>query len=348
MKKIVSLPLLLFFAAAFGYAHAQTFDGGTSAETADSNTNVFNAGYDTENKLFEDLILDISPNDPSPGEEVTVKITTGATDLNKAQITWRLNNKIILDQIGATQLTFTLGQLNESQALTITVAKYGGGEITATHFFTPTEVDLLYEAETYTPPFYRGRAWSTHQSTVRVVALPRILDDSNRLIPAEDCSFTWRENGKVIQDQSGYGKNVFTYTNGLLEDTVEIRVEVVPRDYNAYAQGSVVIKPRNPIVVVYEKNPIYGTVFEQAISGAFSLDRDEITLKIIPFFFSTGSLTSTWGMNGKIVENLQRPDEVVFRIEGETEGVSNISVSVSNENQILQSANAGFQLLFKK
>ncbi len=348
MKKTAYLLFVLIFASAFGKLDAQTL-----GENPVTGTNVFdngleNSGYSSSNSLSDYLSLDISPTSPGPNDDVTVKITSNSTDLNKAQITWRINNKIVLDQVGAKQLIFTLGQLNESQSLTVTVTKYEGGEITATHFFTPTEVDLIYEPLTYTPPFYRGRAWPTHQSSVRVVAFPRILDDYNRLIPAEEYSYTWRENGRVVQDQSGYGKNVFTYTNGLLEEVVDVSVEVVPRNYNAYARGSVVIEPRDPVIAVYEKNPVYGTVFEQAISGIFSLDREEITLKMIPYFFSSNALNSTWGMNGKVISDLQRPDEVVFRVEGEAEGVSNISVNVSNEERVLQSAGTGFQLLFKK
>lgn len=342
MKTLAHLVMILLLVAPL-VLRAQLFDDATSV-----NTDAFNISPGLPGDVQEDIALDITPANPRPGETVTVKLSSNATDLHKAQITWRLNNTIMLEQVGATELSFTLGQLNESQSLNVSVSKYGGGEITTTRFFTPTEVDLLYEANTYVPPFYEGRPWSTHQSTVRVIALPRILDDYDRLIPAEEYVYTWRENGKVIQDQSGFGKNIFTFTNGLLEENVRVSVDAVPRNYGAVAQGSITITPVDPVVVVYEKNPIHGTIFEQAISGIFALTRDEVTFRTIPFFFSGGTLSHTWSMNGQVLDNAIKPDEVTFRIEGETEGLSNIATSITSSDKILQSAASSFQLIFEK
>ncbi len=298
--------------------------------------------------VSEQLSLDITPTNPRPFGDVTLRITSNATDLNKANITWRVNSAVSLKQIGATTFTFTMGRLGESKAVNVSIEKYGGGVLEKTYFFIPTEVDLIYSADTYTPPFYKGKSWPTHQSTIRVLALPRILDDYDRLISPDSYVYTWRRDGRVVQDQSGYGKNVFTYTNGLLDADVKISVEASPREYNTVASASVIIDPVEPEIVVYEKNPIYGTIFEQAVTGTYYLTRNEITFEAIPYFFNKNTLDLSWVMNGQQITNLSNPREVTFRIEEDEAGRSDIGIQVTNSDKILQSASNGFTLLFEK
>jgi len=310
--------------------------------------NFFPTNTNLPSGVEEQLTLDMSPTYPRPGQEVVITISSNSTDLAKAKITWRTNSTIGLQQIGATKFTFTMGKLGESKAVNVFVERNDGGVIEQTYFFTPTEVDLIYSADTYTPPFYKGRAWPTHQSTVKVVALPRILDDSDKLIPIDTYTYTWKRDGRVVQDQSGYGKNVFTYTSGLLDENVEISVKVSPLNYRSEGAASIIITPTDPKIVIYEKNPIYGTIFENAISGIYNLQRNEITFEATPFFFDINNLNFSWIMNNQPIENIQKNTEVTFRIEGDATGRSDISARASNNVKILQSAGEQFTLFFEK
>lgn len=296
----------------------------------------------------EQISAEITPSSPRPGETVTIKLTSYSTNLDKAKITWRENSKIVLDQIGATEYTFTLGQLGNDKSVSVYIEKAGGGIIERSYFIVPTEVDLVYEPETYTPPFYRGRAWATHQSRIKVLAIPRILDDFDRLIPSDNYTYKWSLDGKVIQNQSGFGRNVFIYDSSLLADTTQISVEVEPRNYSALASASITINPVEPLVALYEKNPIYGTIFENAVTGTYLLSRNEITLEAIPYFFSNPNSDFTWLMNNQTISKNLNPREMTFRIENDTLGQSNISIRTVDSGKILQSAESTIILLFEK
>ncbi len=355
MKKF-SYFLLLAIISNPIFAFSQSADSGITPDlqavidqaSGAINLNQFNSSSEFTKGIEEQISVDVTPSYPRPGEDVVIFIQSYSTNLDKAKITWRVNSQVELQQIGATKFTFTMGQLGESKSINIYVEKNGGGVIEKTYFFIPTEVDLIYSAETYVPPFYKGKSWPTHQSTIRVVALPRILDDYDRLISPDTYTYKWSRDGRVIQDQSGYGKNIFTYTNDLLDQDVKISVEVSPREYNSVASASIIIDPVEPEIVVYEKNPIYGTIFEQAITGIYSLNRNEITFEAIPYFFTENNLDFSWVMNGQMIQSVQNPSEITFRIEGEEAGRSNISLNVTNNDKILQSTSNAFTLLFEK
>ncbi len=298
--------------------------------------------------IEEQIVTDITPSYPSPGETVTIRLSNNSINLNKLQITWRENNRIVLDQIGAIEYNFVMGQLGDNKSISVTITKNDGTAIERAYFMAPSETDLIVAPQTYTPPFYKGRAQTTHQSRITVYAMPRMLDDFDRLIPAEDYTYKWSVDGKVLLQQSGYGKNTLVYDNDLLTGTIKVSVVAEPRNFSGATRASISITPQEPMLLLYEKNPIYGTIFERAVTGTYTLGRNEITLEAVPYFFSNPNSNFTWTMNGQVIPNNANPREVTFRIENDEAGRSEIGIQGTSSDKILQSAQSIVTLLFEK
>lgn len=295
--------------------------------------------------------VDIDPAYPRPKEMATLSVSSFMTNLDKSQINWYVNGVAELQGIGEKEFNFRMGDVGENKTVRVVINKPDGSNFSKTYNFNPTEVNLLYEADTYTPPFYKGKAWFTSQSAVKIVAQPRMIL-GGRLLDNEEYIYTWKIDGDVVSSQSGYGQNIFFYESPIISKEVVVTVEVSPLNGNNTAKSSVRLTPRNPIIMSYEKNPIYGTILERAVYGEHYLNRDEITFELIPFFFSDNNpfanLSFNWFMNDREIETPDSPNEITLRIEDEDRGKSEIRAEVNHTSRIQQNNEINFTLFFEK
>ena len=298
--------------------------------------------------IEEKISVKLDTSYPRPNQTISASVESYATNLDKAQISWSINGKLIEKGIGMKKFTFKTTALGKDQKLTVLVEKIEGGVFTQDYRVTTSEVDMYYEAQTYVPTFYRGKARFSNQSAVTVYATPRGIGSDGKLIPVENYTYKWSVDDKVFQSLSGYGKNSFTYTDSILSEPAKISVEVSSRDSSVYGSGQIVVRPANPKISFYEENPIYGTIYESAVIGARNLDREEIAFRAIPYFFSKDVLTHVynWKMNGATIEGLGNTNIVTFRQQEGVTGESNISAEVKNSDKMFQSTRNSFSLNF--
>lgn len=203
-------------------------------------------------------------------------------------------------------------------------------------------VDLLWQGDGYTPPFYNGRTLWSSQSKITLFAVPQKLGGPANL------NYKWSRNGTVLGSLSGVGKNTLSLNDSVLSKSQNIRVEIVFGDNEVLAQTSTVITPVTPSLLVYENNPLYGFLFHKEVSGSYPLHEAEITFDAFPLFFSVQdhsdtSLTYRWRTNTGETET---KSSVTYRAPEEASGTSLISITLSNADKILQSANKSFLVQF--
>jgi hypothetical protein len=204
MKNGFAIPTLCIVLCAALYAQQASSQAGSAFDPSaffDGNTGL-------PGGIEEQISIVQVPTIPQPGQGVSVQISSYSSDLNKARITWTLDGRVLSSQTGATSLQFTAPQSGETSRLVITITKEGGGTITKTIVINPAEVDLIYEADTYTHPFYKGKRLYTSESNVDFIAIPNFVRNG-RKIPSSELVYTWKINGNVRQDVSGYGRSVF-------------------------------------------------------------------------------------------------------------------------------------------
>ncbi len=291
------------------------------------------------------------PATPQPGQQVTLTAESFVASLRKAPIIWTVNGVQVDKGVGKTSIRITAGALGTSQTVRVSAETSEQGVVTDQLTLSPAAVALIWEGDTYTPPLYKGRSLYSPQSTVRVAAVPQIMK-AGKILPPKGLVYTWKKDGKVIPEASGYGKDSYSFSAGFLTRPIRIDVEVAPTDQSVVARNNSTLTPRVPLVLVYEQDPALGLVRENSLETSYSLKNKEITLAAIPYFFTARStddpfLTYNWRMNGQSIPgNSNHPSFITLRQDGAVSGQGIISLEIAHKNYVLQDNTTSFSIYF--
>jgi hypothetical protein len=304
---------------------------------------------DAQTVSFDRILqTNIQPKSPAPGQQVTISIENYTYDLARADISWSVNGVAVSKGIGMKTFTTTVGKAGAVTNVKVNIKTSEGTEFDQTFPFSPATVDLVWEANTYAPSWYKGKALHTNEAITRIVAFPQIVSGGSMLKP-ENLIYKWSSDGSSVPDQSGYGERTFFLIGDIIARPKTISVEVTDTGGGVQASGSIVVEATEPVVRVYENNAIYGLLYNDSISS-FDLNKDEISLMAVPFFYSiTGArspeISYVWSSNGVNVN--QKTPFITFGNEGK-EGTASVSLQINHVKNILQSASNGFNINFKK
>ena len=324
--------------------------GGSEEEIAELQYKLFNT------QVSQSVEVKVTPEYPGPNEDVTIEIISYQTDLQRAKITWESGGRVLSSGFGVVKQSIRTKNVGEKISLAITIRTYEGLYITKSVSVLPLDLEMQWEASTYSPAFYRGKALPSPRSEIKVVALPNFTDANKKRISDKDLVYVWRAQNGTILNQ-GYGKN-FAYTPAPDGAGFErpIDVEVSSLNNALRAKKRFFITSFSPIIQLYEDNPLLGIVYDQTLKQEVILSNDEIAVRGEPFFFSraqkdAGKLSYRWTQNGKNIAN-ENGQGVIFRQgvdqEEETSTISRIDLSVKNPESIFEGASRSFTVRFNK
>ena len=291
--------------------------------------------------LGSDISISAIPENPEPLESVILEIKSYSIDLNQANIAWRYNGKIVSSGIGRVRISVIAPDANNAGLVTATVTGTGFATSSTSIDLRTAKIDLLWEAaDSYTPPFYKGKAMFTTNGLIRITAVQSHSSPKN-------LSFEWSRNDSVVQDASGYNKNSMIFRNETLKK--QERVSVVAQSGLFNGRNSVTLVPTKPQIVLYQKTEGFIDYANGHLSS-LSTKSPGVTLRFEPYFFSTPQNIDTnltfdiknnenqlYGNQTQNEISLSRPDNG---------GQSNIEVSVNTVVYSLQNAIKQFNILF--
>ena len=292
--------------------------------------------------LKEQVTTDVTPEIPKPGDTVTITAETYSSDSNSSLIVWKVNGVTQLKGIGKKKFAFVMGESGTVTTVDLTISPQGAPDITKTFTFSPADVDILWQAKTYTPPFYKGKALYTPESEVVFVAQPNIITPTGKVDPT-NAVYTWKKDYEVDGDNSGFGKNTYDFKGPIILNPVMIQAEV-------YAAANEGFKGQNgykltnvfPVALAYEDDPIYGIFYNRAVRSQYHLGAQEVKFSVSPYFFSTPDknslLSYSWNLDNSALDIPTFQNSVIFRRTDSLQGQSQIDVSVSEDSKMLQSS----------
>lgn len=294
----------------------------------------------------------VSPETPGPNQEVRIEAQGIGAFLGDATITWRKDGQVELSGPGERVLTFTTGSVGSRTTITIGINSPTHGQINREFVFAPSVVNLVWEADTYVPPFFKGKALYTAGSPLKVVAYPTVVINGSQVANGS-LSFQWSRNGSAVPSASGLGRNAFSFLGDQLQVAEQVAVEIFLGS-TRLGSGQITIPTFEPLVVFYNRDPLRGVVYEQAFPQSIALAGKEITVQAEPYYFSTasksgGQLSYGWELNG---QQTTGPDAgqgiLTLRQEGSGSGASTLGVSVQNNNpdNLIQRASNVVQIIF--
>lgn len=294
-----------------------------------------------------DLSIYSSPKHPKPNESVEIFIESYTTNLDQATMTWSINGKTERRGAGIKSVVVPAGPIGIKKSITVLVATKEGRVFEQSISINPSEVEILWESDTYTPPFYKGKALYSSDADLSLLAVP-ISKGTN---PA-NLVYTWKKDGTLLPNLSGFGKQFITIKTQFQIDPVKMEVEVSSGDGSYSARGEIVIPPTQPKVLVYENRPLSGFRFDKAVGSQQGLIENEVSFVGIPYFFSAAkrnveNLFFSWTMNGaSVVPSEKDKATLILRHESGVTGSSQIGLSVENRNGSLQRSTKEFSVIY--
>ena len=352
MKKYLLLLLILTFSSGAFSQELPLFDypyEESNSVVEANNSSPFGPGGNLEG-IEEQISVRMSIPDPQPGEQFTVTVTSYSSNLNAARISWYRNNSLQKSGAGETSANFVAPTIGESLSIDLVIETQEGNTIEKSFVISPASVSLIYETQTYTPPFYKGKAIYTHQSTAIIHALPNIIEEGIKKLD-KDLIYTWEVNGSVQQGASGYGKNTFLFNAGILSKTSNVTVTVESGTSNQTAFNGIALEPLDPEILLVQEHPLYGLMGSS--NGQIRTGSSDVIIHALPLFFNTSKKESSllnyiWTVNGKDLGENNDSSIIAFQTPEGEDGSANVLIRVEHTRDFIQGASNKIGVFIEK
>lgn len=300
---------------------------------------------------IDGIEIRMNPQNPSPEEKVNIDMESFNTDLSGASMVWLVDGKNYAQGTGLRSINISAPKLGKVTSVVVITKTVEGREVRKSVTIKSGGVDIIWESSGYTPPLYKGKSLFVYENTIKITAIPHLAGASGKEIDPKTLIYKWIENDKVLQDQSGYGKQSINIKEQIPRP-ISLRVEVSTRDSSEKAIAFVSIEPNDPSVSFYEEDPLYGVYYNKMLIDRAFIRNQEMSILAVPYSFSTYKRNSpiqyTWSIN-----NLEQPDlstnqSITLRAKGDTDGSSIVSLEVRNTSDILQGAKNAINVFFNK
>jgi len=297
------------------------------------------------------LTLSTSPRTPGPQEEVLVSVQSFSINIDTAAIAWFINGSLIQEGVGNKSFRFTTGRIGSTSKIDIVAETPDGTVHNETLTIRPTEVSIIWQAQSETHPFYLGKTLPAIGGELRIQALPEFVNDSGRKLGKGELVYTWRVDGKLDQARSGNGRDSITVTQRKPVRSLPIEI-TVESPANLLSKTERFFVPiADPLVFVYENSPLLGPLFNKAAGNSYSFTEQETDLTAYPFYMSLSNrndkhIVYSWEVGGEKVTLGDDRSSITLNNAGGSSGAVNISVEVNNLRDIFQRASSAFSVAF--
>ncbi|MEI7480245.1 MAG: hypothetical protein WCJ59_01320 [bacterium] len=288
--------------------------------------------------------IEISPAFPKPGTNAYAIISSKDADLDLAKISWFVNDKLVATGRGLKNYTFITGKTGKETTITAVTDMDDGQTGKTTVTIKSSEVVLLWEAASYVPPFYKGKALPPQNGLVKIIALPDMAGLTGAKYTPKNLLYKWKINETLNSDATGLGKSSFSYIdNQYVTDGNSITTEVSTPDGSTMNQSSVFVGQFTPKILFYGENTLLGRLFNVAISDFSYSSNSKTKISAEPYFFTNSrnspNLQYSWNIDGTAVA-MNEPVMDLSRLSTGPNLNSVINLNVKNLNIFLQGASA--------
>jgi hypothetical protein len=220
-----------------------------------------------------------------------------------------------------------------------------GSTVTASKVIYPIFVDLIIEADTYTPSFFNGRSLPIQESTLRAIALVHTGDTTN----PESYSYRWSLDNDILSGGTLTGKYIISIPTRRFQ-TGYLSVEVYTNDGILIAQAAQNINVTQPKMLLYEHSPLLG-LSQKASLSPLALVGQETTLYAEPFFMNIPNATTyidyVWKLNRTVVKtDSTQPNAITLTRNGDG-GEAIIDVSGATQAKLPQYIKNSLRVIFE-
>jgi len=252
----------------------------------------------------DEVSIEFSPEYPDAFSPVAISLRTFSIDLDLHFVTWYINGERFDAGFGRDTIQITTGDYGENVRITADISLQDNTTVTKNISLQPNVVDLIWEAiDSYTPPFYKGKALPTRGGLIKFSALPYVVNNNQSLRPTQ-LAYTWDWEYKTIGDRSGFAKDSFIIETNIIRNQERVSVEARTTSGDYSARSTNIVELVDPELDVYATNKLP----RELIDSTFSTVQNQTTLQLVPYFFATGmdnnlaKLNYSWKINESPIE----------------------------------------------
>ena len=298
-----------------------------------------------------DLSLTMTPTHPEPGDTVHLVAKSSSLDLSSSSITWSANGHILKSAANMTEIDIPAGTLGTETDITLSATSPDGGAGSAQATIIPTQMDLLYDANSYVPPFYEGRTLPSAGTTLNLQAIAHFKRSNGTSVAPSDITYTWRKNGVVLGSMSGRGKSAITVPSPGLFETTTFSVDAVSSDQTLAGSASAVIASVEPLLILYQDHPLFGITYYNALGTQTGIADTEMSFAATPYFAQAVSandprLVYDWKVNNTaITADPKNPSEITINADN-SDGNAAISLEATHVKNYLMDSKGSWTVSF--
>ena len=277
----------------------------------------------------EPFTVSVDPLAPAAGGTVTFTPISGDIDIAGATMTVSVNGKQI---VSGTAESFSLRVGNAGQTQNVTISmKTPRGSFKQVVSITPQDVALIVEPMASAPLLYPGRPLIPVGGSVRLVAVADMRGANGTQLDPANLAYSWSVDGSGAG--SGVGKRTIILNSPLQYRASDVTVTVTSPDGVLVGTDSVTLTPGEPVLRIYERDPLMGIRFEKALKDTFALLESEATLYVAPFSYPTAlsAPSLTWYVSGALA---QRGSFITLRPTGTGKGTASLSVTGAQSGSV--------------
>jgi hypothetical protein len=290
--------------------------------------------------------IKLSPELPPPHSEVRARLVSFAFDEDRAFIEWLLNGKRLGSGEGLKEVVFTVGSGGSVSILKVIASPQQGGAVEREVEIRPQVLDLLVEARSFIPPWYKGARVATPSSLVRVTALAHFVFEGRALRP-ETLIYAWQINDEIRGDLSGRGKQSLTFLAPPAARQTKISLTVSSPLKTLEAHTETMVNTDSPELLFYQRRPLEGLITSLALSSTAPPAGAELLVEAVPFFAnvsSLGELQFLWEYGGEQVAPIPETPSVLAVREAPENGSAMIVLTVRNLKNTLETIRSSLRI----
>lgn len=283
------------------------------------------------------ITITSSNQNPEPGQEVTIKLTSYETNLDLARISWNSSSGNT-SGFGLTAYKIISGKTGNIETVSARITMQDGTIVEKTITLTPKTVDVIWEAKNvYIPPFYPGKISPVREDTLRLGVITENIKNTKPV------SYSWKRNGSAVQNSRSF---IDIQNN---EFNKKETITVALNDGETSTERTVFIPFTNAKMLFYAFHPLYGLDVYNTIKDSIIRHNKTASVFAVPLGLDNSDAnkktTFNWELSGQSVNTQANPLLLSF-LEPDSTGIVTISLNIEKRQKIYQELKGFLNLVF--
>ena len=279
---------------------------------------------------------------PEPGTEVVITLEAYTLNMIDATVAWFINDVEQPNLRNERTIRVVAKELGDTQEIRARIIKPGERSIDTSTNITSSNTDIIIEAYTHTPSFYKGRALPSKSAPIRAIAIPQTVESGNAAL----YSYNWKYNDATMFGGAVFGKQSVDLRMPRFEDE-RLSVTVYDKNGDVVGEESIVLTAVSPELHFYEQNPLRG-MSRKVLGIDHILIGDEMIVHGEPYFMDTDLSAQggeyAWSINNNPVSTSGNDPHVITLRRSDTPGTVSIGLEIITNLKIPQVVEGFFSI----